>query len=106
MVENKEISALFHLIDDPDTEVYSQVSDKIISFGKAIIPNLEDLWENTIREELQERIESLIHKLHFRDLTNDFINWKNGSCELLQGALLTARYQYPEMQSLQALQEI
>lgn len=106
MVENKEISALFHLIDDPDNEVYNTVSDKIISFGKAIIPNLENLWENTINEEVQERIESLIHKLHFRDLTNDFINWKNGNCELLQGALLTARYHYPEMQSLQALQEI
>jgi regulator of sirC expression with transglutaminase-like and TPR domain len=106
LVENKEISALFHLIDDPDNEVYSTVSNKIISFGKAIIPNLENLWENTSNEEIQERIESLIHKLHFRDLTKDFINWKNGSCELLQGALLTARYHYPEMQSLLALQEI
>lgn len=106
MVENKEISALFHLIDDPDNDVYTTVSDKIISFGKAIIPNLEDLWENTINEEVQERIELLIHKLHFSDLTNDFVNWKNGSRELLQGALLTAQYHYPEMQPLQALQEI
>ena len=106
MVENKEIAALFHLIDDPDKDVYSTVSNKIISFGKAIIPNLEDLWENTINEDVQERIELLIHKLHFTDLTNDFINWKNGSCELLQGALLTAQYHYPEMQALQALQEI
>jgi regulator of sirC expression with transglutaminase-like and TPR domain len=106
LVENKEISALFHLIDDPDNDVYTTVSDKIISFGKAIIPNLEDLWENTINEEVQERIELLIHKLHFSDLTNDFVNWKNGSRELLQGALLTAQYHYPEMQPLQALQEI
>src|SRR5258705_4126090 len=106
MKENKEISALLHLIDDPDEYVYSTVSDKIISFGKAIIPNLENLWENTINEEVQERIELLIHKLHFRDLSNDFINWKNGSCELLQGSLLAAQYHYPEMQALQALQEI
>ena len=106
MVENKEISALFHLIDDPDREVYDTVSDRIISFGKAIIPNLEDLWENTVNETIQERIEALIHKLHFRDLTNDFINWRDGSCELLQGALLTAQYHYPEMLPLQALQEI
>jgi len=106
LVENKEISALFHLIDDPDREVYDTVSDRIISFGKAIIPNLEDLWENTVNETIQERIEALIHKLHFRDLTNDFINWRDGSCELLQGALLTAQYHYPEMLPLQALQEI
>ena len=106
MIQNKEISALFHLIDDPDIEVYSTVSDRIISFGKAIIPNLENLWEHTLDEDIQQRIESLIHKLHFRDLTNDFINWKNGDCDLLQGALLTAQYHYPEIQALQALQEI
>lgn len=106
MVENKEISALFHLIDDPDEEVYSTVSDKLISFGKDIIPNLEDLWENTSNEEIQERIESLIHKLHFRDLTEDFATWKNGDCNLLQGAILIARYHYPEMQTTQVLQEI
>jgi len=106
LVENREISALFHLIDDPDEEVYSTVSTKIISFGKGIIPNLENLWENTNREHVQERIETIIHKLHFRELTDDFINWKNGSCELLKGALLTARYHYPEMQESQALQDI
>ena len=106
MVENKEIAALFHLIDDPDGDVYTNVSEKIISFGKAIIPNLEDLWENTHNQEIQERIEGLIHKLHFRDLTEDFINWRDGSCELLQGALLTAQYHYPEIQPLKTLQEI
>ncbi len=106
MVANKEISALFHLIDDPDEEVFHTVSSKIISFGKDIIPNLENLWENTNKEEIQERIETIIHKLQLRDLTNDFIDWKNGSCELLQGALLVARYHYPEMLEVQALQEI
>lgn len=106
MVANKEISALLHLIDDPDEEVFHTVSSKIISFGRDIIPNLENLWENTNQEEIQERIETIIHKLHLRDLTNDFIDWKNGTCELLQGAMLVARYHYPEMQELRALQEI
>lgn len=106
MQENNEISALFHLIDDPDEEVFNTVSEKIVSLGRAIIPNLENLWENTPNEEVQIRIESLIHKLHFRDLTNDFVNWKNDSGDLLQGALLIARYQFPEMVSTPALQEI
>lgn len=106
MVENKEITALFQLIDDPDKDVYTNVSDKIISFGKAIIPNLEDLWENTVNQDIQERIEGLIHKLHFRNLTEDFLLWRDGGCELLQGALLTAQYHYPEIQPLKTLQEI
>ncbi|MCW3093735.1 MAG: hypothetical protein JWP81_4804 [Ferruginibacter sp.] len=106
MVENKEISALFHLIDDPDEEVYSTVSTRLISFGKGIIPNLENLWENTHSEDVQERIETIIHKLHFRELTEEFIYWKNGSCDLLKGALLAARYHYPDMQEAGAMQEI
>ena len=106
MQENKEISALFHLIDDPDEEVFNTVSERIVSLGRAIIPNLENLWENTPNEEVQGRIESLIYKLHFRDLTSDFINWSNGSGDILQGALLVARYQYPEMLSTTTLQEI
>ena len=97
---------MFHLIDDPDEDVYNTVSDRIISFGKAIIPNLESLWENTSNEEIQERIELLIHKLHFRDLTNDFTEWAAGSADLLQGALLVARYHYPEMQTKTVFQEI
>lgn len=106
MNETKEISALLHLIDDPDEDVYDVVSNKILSFGKPIIPNLEHLWENTLSENIQERIEQIIHKLHFNDLTDTFTNWKNGGADLLKGALLVSRYHYPEMKEQQPLQEI
>ncbi len=98
MRETREISALLHLIDDPDEEVFTTISERIVSYGKGIIPNLETLWENTPDEITQERIELLIHSLHFRDLTVDFTGWsKLETPELLQGALLVDRYQYPEI---------
>lgn len=106
MLENKEISALFQLIDDPDDEVFRSVTDRIISHGRAIIPNLENLWENSPDEQVQERIELIIHKLHFRDLVEEFTEWKNGNCELLHGALLVSKYSYPEMIATTTLQEI
>src|SRR5215467_1608344 len=107
MEENKEISALFHLIDDPDEEVFDHVSTRIIDFGKGIIPNLENLWENTISEEIQERIELLIHRLHYRDLTEELEQWnKNNHQDLLTGALIVARFQYPELATAQVYQEI
>jgi regulator of sirC expression with transglutaminase-like and TPR domain len=104
--ESKEITALLHLIDDPDEDVYSTVSDKIISFGKDIIPNLESLWETTGNEEIQERIELLIHRLHFRDLTDAFAQWAGNDTDLLEGALLVARYHYPDMDTSIVYQEI
>lgn len=106
MLENKEISALFHLIDDPDDEVFTSVTERIISHGRAIIPNLENLWENSPDENVQERIEMIIHKLHFRDLVEEFTEWKNGNGELLHGALLVSKYCFPEMIATSTLQEI
>ncbi len=106
MLENKEISALFQLIDDPDDEVFSTVTERIISHGRAIIPNLEHLWENSPDENVQTRIELIIHKLNFRDLVEEFTEWKSGTCELLHGSLLVAKYSYPEMIATSALQEI
>ena len=105
-MENKEIKALLHLIDDPDEDVYSTVSERILSFGKEIIPSLENLWENIHNEETQERIEQLIHRVHFRDLTTDFTNWNNNDTNLLEGALLVAKYSYPDLKAENIKQEI
>jgi hypothetical protein len=107
MVETKEIHALFNLIDDPDEDVYGTVSDKIVDFGRGIIPNLENLWENTLSEAIQERIEMLIHRLHYTDLTADLKEWSNSAYhDLLFGALLVSKFQYPELHTTPVLQDI
>ena len=78
MEPTREIAALFHLMDDPDMEVFSTVSDRILSMGSTIIPNLEHLWETTPDEAVQERIELLIHRLHYCDLVQEC----GGGCPL------------------------
>lgn len=107
MHQNAEISALLTLIDDPDEEVFSTVSTHIVRYGKGIIPNLENLWENTISEAVQERIEMIIHRLHYSDLVTDISEWRDSAYhDLLFGALLVARFQYPELQTSPVIQEI
>jgi regulator of sirC expression with transglutaminase-like and TPR domain len=107
METNKEISALLTLIDDPDEEVFGAVSNKIVDYGKNIIPNLEHLWETTPEEGTQERIELLIHRLHYSDLTEDFRQWSiSGHHDLMLGALLAAKFQYPDLTTAPVLQEI
>jgi regulator of sirC expression with transglutaminase-like and TPR domain len=107
MEETREISALFKLIDDPDEEVFGAVSTKIVDFGKTIIPNLEHLWETTPNEHIQERIEIIIHRLHFRDLTEDFNQWSlAGHHDLLVGALLVSKFQYPDLATSATLMEV
>jgi Transglutaminase-like superfamily len=107
MHQNAEISALLTLIDDPDEEVFSTVSTRIVHYGKSIIPNLENLWENTISEAVQERIEMIIHRLHYTDLVTDLTEWRDSAYhDLLFGALLVARFQYPDLQTSPVIQEI
>lgn len=107
MQQSREIEALLHLIDDPDEEVFGAVSNKIVEYGRTIIPNLENLWESTVDEDLQQRIELLIHRLHFTDLTEDFKQWNlAGHHDLMVGALLAAKFQYPDLSTAPALMEM
>ena len=107
MEQTKEISALFNLIDDPDEEVFGVVSNRIVEIGTRIIPHLEYLWETTPQEGIQERIELLIHRLHFTDLTEDFRQWNlSGHYDLMVGALLASKFQYPDLTTAPALQNV
>ncbi|HKB45020.1 MAG TPA: transglutaminase family protein [Chitinophagaceae bacterium] len=107
METNTEITALFHLIDDPDEEVFNAISQKIVDYGKPIIPNLEHLWETTPDEGIQNRIELLIHRLHFRDLAEDIRQWSiSGHHDLMLGALLVCKFQYPDLTTTPVMQEI
>jgi regulator of sirC expression with transglutaminase-like and TPR domain len=107
MEQTKEISALLNLIDDPDEEVFGAVSNKIVGFGRTIIPNLENLWELTPDQQIQERIELIIHRLHYTDLVEDFRQWNlAGHHDLLVGSLLVAKFQYPELSTSPVLLEV
>lgn len=98
MQANREIKALLKLLDDPDYEVFDTVAEKIVHYGKRIIPNLEALWESVGDETVQQRIESLIHRVHFEDLQHDLHEWcREAQPSLLRGAILVSQYQYPDV---------
>ncbi len=93
-----EIQALIALLEDPDREVFEHVFNKLSGMGKAVIPQLESAWEEAFDSVLQERIEELIHKIQFEGLVADLQHWVRSSTpDLLEGALIISRYQYPEL---------
>lgn len=93
-----EIQALISLLDDPDTDIYQEIKTKILSYGNEIIPHLEYAWETSLDHLLQQRIEEIIHYLQFNSIKTALINWKNsGTSNLLEGAIITAKYQYPDL---------
>lgn len=101
MKDTSEIKALFELLDDPDQNIYEAVSQKIIHYGKEIIPNLETYWEQNLNNVLHERIENLIHQVNLNDCLNLFNKWnQTPSNNLLEGALIFAQYKYPNYDKL------
>ncbi len=103
----KEINALLYLIEDPDQEVFEVVSSRILSFGSPIIPNLENLWENSPDDQVQHRIEMLIHRLHFESRRVEFLNWKGSAePELMPGTLLVSKILYPDLDSEKIIRDV
>lgn len=99
----KEIDALISLIDDPDEDVYKHVRERIVSYGEGVIPQLENIWElNSFGLEFQQRIEDIIHVIQFDAVYTALENWSREGCDdLFEGALMVARYQYPDMDELE-----
>lgn len=99
MMNEKELSALIKLIDDPDPKVFEAVNAKLLASGTTIVPLLEKAWEEAMDASFQSRIEIIIQKIQFIDTKTKLQLWKNeGYEDLLTGAFLIAKYQYPDLQ--------
>lgn len=98
-MDASELKALISLLEDPDDEVNSKVSEIIRAQGVEIIPILEKTWEQSADEKLQEKIEDLIQEIHFIHIESLLKAWvASDTHELLEGAYIVARLQYPDLQ--------
>jgi len=104
---NKEIKALISLLEDDDPEIYQHVSEQINELGDAIIPFLEEAWEESLNPDFQKKMEDLIHELQFEGLKERLKAWKEeGATNLLQGIWLVNTYQYPDVEMSQITKSI
>jgi regulator of sirC expression with transglutaminase-like and TPR domain len=104
---NAEIDALVKLLDDPDREVYEHVEERLLQYGSEVIVHLEDVWEQSLDTTLQERIENIVHKIQFNNVKEDLNLWyQSGAFDLLQGALVINRYQYPDLDEQKIINQI
>jgi regulator of sirC expression with transglutaminase-like and TPR domain len=96
--QEKSLRAMILLLEDPDEEIFSEIRNRLLSLGNEVIPALEDVWENTFNNALQSRIEDIIQTIQFNSTQEELKLWTaTGGIDLLQGTLLIARYQYPDL---------
>jgi regulator of sirC expression with transglutaminase-like and TPR domain len=94
-----------NLLEDPDTMVFDTVSGRLIEMGEEVVTPLERRWESTLRPDLQEKIENVIRTIQFNAVRRDLDSWRNSEDhDLLQGAYLLAKFQYPDL-DLKPLEE-
>lgn len=98
-MSDSELRALISLLDDPDHAIYDEIKSKLISYGDGVIPHLEQAWEKSFDHLLQDRIEDIIHYLQFQTIKQELTEWKaNDEKSLVEGALIVAKYQYPDLE--------
>lgn len=96
MSDSTNIEALIHLIDDPDENIYQHVRDRLLQYGPDAIPYLEDSWsDKDFGLIFLNRIEQLIHDIQFEQTKLQLSIWQEGEKDLLGGAIVVAKYQYP-----------
>lgn len=96
---HKELEALISLLEDPDHVVFDTVSDRLIELGEEVVSPLEKRWEITLKPDLQVRIENVIKTIQFNTLQRGMDSWNSGGGNnLLFGAFLVARFQYPDLE--------
>lgn len=102
-----EIDALVRLLDDPDEEVFKHVEERLINYGSEVVSYLENAWEKSLDTVMQDRIENIVHTIQFNNVKLDLNLWyQSGAFDLLQGALIINRYQYPDLDEQQIINQI
>jgi regulator of sirC expression with transglutaminase-like and TPR domain len=106
-MSDPELRALISLLDDPDLAIYDEIKNKLISYGEPVIPHLESAWENSFDHLLQDRIENIVHYLQFESVKKELAKWNESEGKnLIEGAIIIAKYQYPDIESEQILEFI
>ena len=94
----KELSALVRLLDEPDENVYLQVKKQIFLYGQQAIPELEDAWENSFDNTIQQSSLNVIHEIQFENTFLALNQWSHFQFDdLLQGFLIVSKYNYPDL---------
>ena len=97
-MKDKELAALVKLLEDNDEEVFKVVTQKIIEKGVEAIVTLEKAWEKSLNNVVQSRIENLIQEIQFNNIKTELRDWTDkGGENLLYGAFIIAKYQYPDL---------
>jgi hypothetical protein len=97
-MQKNKLDLLLSLIDDPDDAVFQMVMEEILKEDISVVTHLEHIWETSLDELVQKRIELIIRKIQLNDTSIKISNWANQPViDLFDGFFLLSRHRYPEI---------
>jgi regulator of sirC expression with transglutaminase-like and TPR domain len=97
-MNKQELKAILTLLEDPDTEIFEAVYQSLMDKGVDIVPDLEKAWEFSGNELIQDKLENIIQKIQLNFVHTLLSNWiRDGAADLIDGAYIVAKYQYPDL---------
>lgn len=97
-MKDKKLDALIELLDDPDNSVFNIVLGELLKEDISVVDQLEHVWETSMDELVQKRIEGIIQEIQLKDTKEKIKHWTDQeSLDLFEGFFLISRHQYPEI---------
>lgn len=95
----EEVKALIALIDDPSSDVFEAVSQRLYELGREAVPSLEEFWAHSATEQQQRLIEEVLQRINDNLMGDEVNQWVVSGCSnIIEGAYLVAHLLFPELQ--------
>ncbi|UKN02872.1 transglutaminase-like domain-containing protein [Paracrocinitomix mangrovi] len=110
--DTTQLAALIRLVEDPDPNVFGHVKSRLIEMGKDVVTSLENTIE--IRQQQfafdldhEDRLRDIIKEIYFNQVKIELEQWRKSSTrDLLKGALIVSKFQYPDVDEKRVEQEL
>ena len=97
-MEPDRLNALINLLDDPEELIFNNVVTEFLKEDISIIGHLEKIWETSLDELVQSRIENIIQQIQLKHTSARIKEWSNQKhIDLFEGFFLISQYQYPRL---------
>ena len=91
-----ELDAIIRLLDDPDPTVYNILEQKLVSEGTGVLGSLCSVLDHNPGRLLKTRIGNITHQIRKNDIAQSLSQWKDNDDDLLKGAWIVSKYEYPD----------
>lgn len=93
-----ELQALIKLIDDPDEEIFDEVSKTLLLYDDAALSVLDEALDNAANQLTIDRLQKMRHQLALRVTTKKLLNWKRSqSDDIFQAWIHISQYLNPNL---------